>query len=241
MKRWTRTPLLLGLSLTCVLLLNPATEVQACMSGDPCSGCPSGCTCESDGSSTSCNCNNEQLAASPLPTIVNFLSPRRAQIIVRGYKTTHLQPTTDCVTALSPVEGIERVNSVTNHDSNTGQRFKEVTFFPAARPGQEVAALANEEGLPLGDQETWFGFRSKITGTVADDVANHFVINVTLKPGVSPEAFVQALRAQGVFATSSSTPDGVPNRGHHYFRRLSSMDVLTLFPERPEQPERQRP
>jgi hypothetical protein len=241
MKHWTRIPLLVGLSLTCAFLLNLPAEVQACMGNNPCSGCPSGCSCTTDGSSTTCDCSNQVFLASPLPTIVNFLGHRRAQIIVRGYKTTHLQPLTSCVTALSPVEGIERVNSVTNHDSTTGRRFKEVAFFPSERPGQEVALLANEEGMPLGDQESWFGFQSKITGTVADDVANHFVIDVTLKEGVSPEAFVQALRAQGVFATSSSTPDGVPNRGHHYFRRLASMDVLALYPKRPMPPQRRLP
>jgi hypothetical protein len=239
MNRWNRFLFLIGLSLAYVLLLGPAAEVEACMSNDGCSSCSEPC-CRSDGSSTYCGCDVEQSLAPP-PTIVNFLGSRHARITVPGYKTIHLEPATDCVTAMSPVEGIERVNAVTNHNSDTGHRFKEVTFSPAERPGRELALLADEEGLPLGGQGTWFGFKSKITGTVTDGLPNHFVIDVTLKEGVSPEDFIQALKTQGVFATSSSTPDGVPNPGHHYFRRLTAASMLVLFPQRPEKPERGRP
>jgi hypothetical protein len=238
MNRWNRLLFLVGLSLVYVLLLGPAAEVEACMTPSCEDVCGDGC-CIIRGSDIYC-CNIETLASSP-PVIVDFVGLRRARITVQGYKTTHLEPATDCVTALSPVEGIERVNAVTNHNSDTGHRFKEVTFSPAERPGRELALLAGEEGLPLGGQGTWFGFKSKITGTVADDLPNHFVIDVTLKEGVRPEDFIQALQTQGVFATSSSTPDGVPNPGHHFFRRLTAADVLVLFPQRPEKPEKGRP
>lgn len=240
MNRWNRLLFLVGLSFVSVLLLGPAAEVEACMTLTCQDVCGDDC-CRVSGSTITCGCGDLERLASFRPTIVNFLSARRARISVEGYKTTHLEPATDCVTALSPVEGIERVNAVTNHNSDTGQRFKEVTFSPAERPGRELALLAGEEGLPLGDRGTWFGFKSKITGTVEDNVPNHFVIDVTLKEGVSPEEFVQALQTQGVFATSSSTPDGVPNPGHHFFRRLTSADVLVLFPQRPEKPEKGRP
>lgn len=239
MNRWNRFLFLVGLSLVYVLLLATAAEVEACMTPS-CDLCGGTC-CHISGSDIYCGCDLDRATTPSPPTIVNFVSARRVRITVQGYKTTHLEPATDCVTAMSPVEGIERVNAVTNHNSDTGHRFKEVTFSPAERPGRELALLAGEEGLPLGGQGTWFGFKSKITGTVEDDLRNHFVIDVTLKEGVSPEDFIQALQTQGVFATSSSTPDGVPNPGHHFFRRLTAADVLVLFPPQREKPEKGRP
>jgi len=229
---WSRISLLIGLFLTLAFLLAPAKEVQACMAD--CSIC-SGCSCKASGGSVICDCNaNAAAQVVPSVTIVTFVSPRHVRLTIEGYKTTNLQPTTSCVTALSPVEGVERVNSITNYNSETDRRFKEVAFAPAETPGHELAALASEEGLPLGTGAPWFGFLSKITGNVNDNVANHFVVDLILKKDVRPDDFVQALRSQGMFATSSSTPDGVPNPGHHHFRRLSSSEVLVLYPERPK-------
>jgi hypothetical protein len=231
---WSRISLLIGLFLTLSFLLTPAKEVQACM-GD-CQECwDRGCSNCSirDGSVTCDNCEAAAQLATP-PTIVNFVSSTHVRLTIEGYKTTNLQPTTSCITAFSPVEGVERVNSITNYNSETDRRFKEVAFAPAERPGYELAALAGHEGLPLGTGAPWFGFLSKITGNVNDNVSNHFVVDLTLKKGVRPDDFVQALRSQGMFATSSSTADGVPNPGHHHFRRLNSSEVLVLFPERPK-------
>ena len=232
MKRWSRLSLLLGLFLALAFLLAPSSKVEACM-GD-CDVCwDEGCMyCSvSNGEVTCDGCNIENQIASP-PTVVRFLSPRHVRLTIEGYKTTKLQPTTSCVTALSPVEGVERVNSITNYNSDINRRFKEVAFSPAETPGRELAAIADAEGLGTG--EPWFGFVSKITGNVNDNVSNHFVVDLTLEKGVRPEEFVQALRSQGVFVTSSSSPDGVPDAGHQYFRRMDQTELLVLYPERPK-------
>jgi hypothetical protein len=239
-RRWSRIPLLIGLSLALAFLLAPLEKVEACM-GDCslCSGCSS---CYTEGGSvycSGCNQNNSTVLATP-DTIVSFVNPRHVRITVEGYKTTNLQPTTSCVTALSPIEGVERVNSIRNFNSDVNRPFQEVAFFPAETPGRELASIASAEGLPLGTGGNWFGFVSKITGTVNNNVSNHFVVDLTLKKGVQPEDFIRALRSQGVFVTSSSTPDGIPNAGHQYFRRLDATDLVVLYPERPEKPERSR-
>lgn len=235
-RRWSRISLLIGLFLALAFLLAPSSKVEACM-GD-CNICwANGCSyCYTDGGSTFCDgcIANEQLAAPP--TVVNFVSPRHVRLTIEGYKTTNLQPTTSCVTALSPIEGVERVNSITNYNSEVNRRFAEVTFSPAETPGRELASIAEEAGLGTG--APWSGFVSKITGTVRNNVFNHFVVDLTLEKGVRPEEFVQALRSQGVFVTSSSTPDGVPNAGHQYFRRMDKTELLVLYPDRqkPEKP-----
>lgn len=235
-RRWSRIPLLIGLFLALAFLLAPSSKVEACM-GD-CNFCwANGCSyCEVNGGSTYCSgCIAQDQIAAP-PTVVNFVSPRHVRLTIEGYKTTKLQPTTSCVTAFSPVEGVERVNSITNYNSDINRRFKEVTFSPAETPGRELAALANAEGFGNGDP--WFGFASKITGSINDNVANHFVVDLTLKKGVRPEEFIQALKSQGVFVTSSSSPDGVPDAGHQYFRRMDKTELLVLYPDRPEKPEK---
>ena len=66
-----------------------------------------------------------------------------------------------------------------------------------------------------------------------NNTPNHFVVDVTLKAGTDAEDLVRALRTQGVFVTSSSNRTGVPDRGHHYFRRLGAGEILVAFPGAP--------
>lgn len=237
-RNWPRIPLLIGLCLALAFLLTPAKEAQACMSDCQICwdfGC-NVCSVSTDRiSCTSCGGSNEQIAAPPV--LVNFVSPRHVRLTIEGYKTTNLQPTTSCVTAFSPVDGVERVNSIRNYNSDINRPFQEVAFAPAETPGREIATLAEQAGFG-GTGEPWFGFSSKITGTIVNNVSNHFVVDLTLKKGVRPEDFVQALKTQGVFVTSSSTPDGVPNEGHQYYRRMSNTELLVLYPNRPEKPEK---
>lgn len=231
-RRWSQIPLLIGLFLTLAFLLTPTQEAQACMSD--CQICwDFGCNvCSVSTDRISCtSCGGSQQITAP-PVVVNFINPRRVRLTIEGYKTTNLQPTTECITAFSPVDGVERVNSIRNYNSDVNRPFPEVTFSPAETPGREIAALAEQEGLGTGDP--WFGFSSEITGTVINNVSNHFVVDLTLKEGVRPEEFVQALRTQGVFVTSSSTPEGVPNAGHQYYRRMDKSELLVFYPNRPK-------
>lgn len=235
-RTWSRIPLLTGLFVALTFLLAPPKEVQACM-GD-CDFCWSlGCTyCETSPDRLYCSgCGNTEQIAAP-PTVVNFLSPRHVRLTIEGYKTTKLQPITSCITAFSPVEGVERVNSITNYNSDINRPFREVSFSAAETPGREIAALADQEGLGTG--EPWFGFVSKITGSVNNNVSNHFVVDLTLKKDVRPEEFLEALKTQGVFVTSSSTPDGVPDAGHQFYRKMNRTELIVIYPEQREKPEK---
>jgi hypothetical protein len=230
-----KTLFLVALALTCVTLFWGSTELRACMADCDicwqlgCSSCSVG-----DGGVTCSDCGARAIAAPA--TYVRFLSPTHARITVQGYKTTNLQPLNSCVTALSPVEGIDRVNSITNYDGTTGRPFQQITFSPTDKPGPEIAALAREQGVDLATEAAWAGFLSRITGTVHNNTPNFFVIDVTLKEGVAVDQFVESLRSQGVFATSSSTPDGIPNPGHQFFRRFGRGEIFVLFPQREGDP-----
>ncbi len=222
------------LVLTCfvALLLAAPTPSRACM-GD-CNTCwAAGCrVCQVSGSSircTDCGHVDQLTAVRTPPTIVRFVTPRRALITVQGYKSTRLQTTTSCVVALSPVDGVERVNSVTNLESDRGRNLP-VTFASALTPGLSLADLAIEKGFGSGDR-AWNGFLSNITGEVADNTPLHFVIDVTLSRGTSQEEFLANLRTQGVFVTSSSSPLGVPDEGHQYYRKLGATDLVVVYPE----------
>jgi len=229
-KSWAFGRILIPLVFIVAILLS-TSAVQACM-GD-CSAC-SGCsTCIVSGGSVECSgCGGQQQLANPVvtpPTIVNFVTSRRVLITVQGYKSTKLQSTTSCVVALSPVDGVQKVNSVTNLFSASGKPLP-VTFAGSVTPGLSLADIALEKGLTDNDK-AWNGFVSNITGTVADNTPIHFVLDLTLKSGISQEQFLANLRDQGVFVTSSSTRDGIPDAGHQYFRRLASTDLIVVYPE----------
>ncbi len=230
-KSWAFGQILVPLVFIAAILVSTPAAV-ACM-GD-CNICwYFGCNvCTVSGGNTSCtDCGHaEQLTqvVTP-PTLVNFVGPRRVLITVQGYKSTNLQSITSCVVALSPIDGVQKVNSVTNLFSASGKRLP-VTFGESVVPGLSLADIALEKGLADNDK-AWNGFISNITGTVADNTPIHFVIDLTLKPGTSQEQFLANLRAQGVFVTSSSTRDGFPDVGHQYFRRLAATDLVVVYPE----------
>lgn len=218
------------------LLLGSALDVQACMVPDPppgCEICSSEQCCITDGSSTTCYNCEEQLQGTTIespPTILNFLSNRRVLITLSGYKTTNLQPTNSCVVAISPVPGLGRVNSVKNADSRTGKPFAEVSFIRADAPGRAIVPIARERGFSPVSGAPWHGFVSRIVGEVPSGVPNHFVIDVTLEEGTDLAAFVQALEAQGIFATGPALSGGTPDEGHQYFRRIGRSEIMVLFP-----------
>lgn len=206
-----------------------APDAQACMTDD-CSICwANGCNfCESGPGGTTCSDCEAQIQ-SFLPaytTEVRF--PRAGQVTIKvpDYTTTHLEPATSCVTALSPMAGVQSVDRVVNHDGRSGRPFEEVTFFSSPGPANAIAELAKQEGLADDVPGAWFPFQSHITGSVQDGVPNFFVIHLTLEPGVTAEEFLRTLKRGGYFLTSSSDTRGVPTDDHFSFRRIGAGDIV---------------
>lgn len=220
------------------LLFAPAAE--ACMTYD-CSSCCSGCSsCFCDSGSGYCECNvTIQGAVVDRSSVeVIFNTPRSVSVVLPTYSTTHLQPATTCVTALSPVSGVASVDAVINFDGRTGLPFEEVSFYRSHGPDGAIAQLAAEQGVIDRPDRPWYAFQSHITGSVRDGVPNYFVVNLTLEPGVTKRRFLKALRQEGLFLTSSSDAEGIPTPHHNTFRRLGANEIVVtdLGREKPERP-----
>lgn len=225
----TKSLKILTASLFTVVFLAAAQDARACMVDD-CSICwANDCqACELWGGGVTCyNCGAQIQSFVPaFTTEVRFPRVGQATIKVPSYTTTHLEPTTSCVTALSPMTGVAQVDRVVNHDGRTGLPFDEVSFFSSPGPANAIARLAEKEGLPLDARGEWFPFQSHITGSVRDGVPNYFVIHLTLEPGVTEEQFLRTLTRGGYFLTSSSDANGVPTSDHFSFRRLGAGDIF---------------
>lgn len=220
----------------------PAAE--ACMVFS-CSDCCEGCEmCYCDSGDGYCNCSGYGEALMDRSDVeVVFTTPRTVSVILPTYSTTHLQPATQCVTALSPVSGVQSVDAVVNFDGRTGLPFQEVTFFRSHGPGDAIAKLAAETGAIDRQGEAWYAFQSHITGTVRDGVPNYFVVSLTLEPGVTKQKFLRALRKEGLFLTSSSDASGVPTSHHSTFRRVGENEIRVTDArgEAPRRPATGRP
>lgn len=221
----TRRFLVLSVLVAAVLMAAPAAH--ACM-GDLC--------CWTDGREIICfpclQADSDSLEAEgftrvPFQTHVEFTSPTTAQITIEDYATTQLEPTNECITAFSPIQGVEDVAAITNYDGRTLSPFDEVTFSTSEIASREAGLAAFEDGFS-NTQEPWHGFLSNITGTVSDGVLNYFVIDVELAKGVSPFAFLRSLE-DGTFITGSST-GGIPDDGHLHYRQLSDTEIFVKFP-----------
>ncbi|MEM7050745.1 MAG: hypothetical protein AAF604_13850 [Acidobacteriota bacterium] len=174
-------------------------------------------------------CINETI---PTATIM-FPESGKAMISITGYETTDVEPNNSCIVALPPVDGVLAVETVVNYDSTTGQPFDWVDFGAAKIPGRELARLAEDQGL-VPDDTSWHGFLTRVTASIEAGTPNHFILEVTLDPRVSPWDFVQALRSDGIFATSSSDAIGNPTSDHNHFVHVSSLELVVIFP--PVQP-----
>lgn len=228
-----RQPLWLVLSLLLLVALFQPAGARACMESWCCWNCHCGGGPVGPHCCDLCEpCANSALfdedVVYPGRTLISFAGPSRALVLLQGYSTTRLQPLTSCITALSPVSGIKDVGTIVNYNSVTGRPFAEVSFYPSLVPSIEAPNLAAHIGLLPAPDKLWFGFQSKITGTVRDGVPNHFLIEVILEKGVSHEAFVANLKREGIFLTSSSDANGVPSEDHNYFKRISATEVLVV-------------
>jgi hypothetical protein len=217
----------LALTFICGMMIWGApAELHACMADCGfCSGCQ---TCDVEGGTITCTgCSGSSSSSFKPPTVLQVLSPTHARLILKGYKTTNLQPLNACVTALSPVEGIERVNSVVNYNGLTQRPFDQITFSPLDATGPEIAKLAEQQGVIHADT-AWSGFLSDITGEVNNNTPNYFIVDLTLDRNVAIDDLVASLKSQGVFVTSSSTHEGLPNPGHQFFRRLGDAGIVVV-------------
>lgn len=221
--------LLIGLCLAVGLLLVASAPMFACMSNNGCSICPAGCSCTSTSSSTTCNCSGgiDYVLEGPRTNVL-FLDANEVRVTVQGYDTTQLNPLTNCVTAFPPLGTVASVDSVVNYDGRTGEPFEEVTFYRSEVPSATVGSFAQEEGLAAND-EPWHTFQSLITGTVEDGIPNYFVIDLTLREGVSRLEFLDELKTHGLFLTSGSDEAGTPNH-HPYFRQIGDGPITAGQP-----------
>ncbi|MEM7050744.1 MAG: hypothetical protein AAF604_13845 [Acidobacteriota bacterium] len=162
-------------------------------------------------------------------TTVNFVEPGKAQISFKGYETTEVEPNDSCIVALPPVDGLLAVNRVINYDTATGEPLSWVDFRSSKTPGREIADIAEDLGL-AADDTNWHGFLTRVTASVEAGSPNHFVLDVTLDPDVTPWEFVQSLREDGVWATSSSDALGNPTPDHNHFLRVADTELVVTFP-----------
>jgi hypothetical protein len=218
---------LLTLSLfTAVLLLMPVNQAQACM-GCPCGAILGWCLpcipdyVTADGSK----------ADITDPIEITFPERGRALIKMPGYLTTHLQIGQQCVVGFPPSDGVEKINSVINFNSRLQKPFEEVTFTADEAAGLAVADYMSAT-FDIGNGERWSALVSSITGDVVDGVPNHFVIDVSLKEGVSEHDFVTILMKEGIFLTAASQ-DGVPHGGedggHVFLKRFSDYQMIVKY------------
>ncbi|MEM7483361.1 MAG: hypothetical protein AAF481_19530 [Acidobacteriota bacterium] len=172
------------------------------------------------------NCNNGE---DSLATLVTFPEPGKALITFTGYETTDVEPNNSCIVALPPVDGVLAVRTVVNHDSGTGEPLGWVDFAPSKVPGRELARLAEDLDL-APDASPWHGFLTRVTADIDAGDPNHFVIEVTLDPNRSIFEFLDSLRRDGIWATSSSDALGNPTPDHNHFERISEMELIVVFP-----------
>ncbi|MEM7050743.1 MAG: hypothetical protein AAF604_13840 [Acidobacteriota bacterium] len=162
-------------------------------------------------------------------TTVEFDGPNKAKIVFKGYETTEVDPNDSCIVALPPVEGLLAVTRVINYDTASGEPLSWVDFRSAKTPGREIADLAEDLGL-AADDTNWHGYLTRVTASIDAGASNHFVLDVTLDPEVSPWDFVQALRKDGVWATSSSDALGNPTPDHNHFVRVAETRLVVVLP-----------
>jgi hypothetical protein len=169
-------------------------------------------------------CGVESVQVQKHKTFVEFLAADEVRLTLEGYSTTHLDPLNECLTAVPQLESVENLTEVVNHDGRTKLPFEEVTFVPSKEAGIVAGVLAYEHG-EAGDNAPWFGFESRITGVVADGVPNSFTLDLKLKPGVSPTAFLRELRGEGTFVTGATG-----EHPHLFFRAFRNTDIFVEYP-----------
>jgi hypothetical protein len=163
---------------------------------------------------------------------VSFPEADRAVLYIPGFRASHFTPGHACFTALSPVDGIVGVSEVINFEAASDLPFSEVSFFADDFPAPAVTEMTQGMDTPVKGSGLWHTFVSDITGSVADGVANYFMVEVGLAEGVTPAQFVENLRNEGVFLTGSSDAQGVPDpvHGHVFVTRFGDFPMVVNYP-----------
>lgn len=216
--------MLIGLAVgLAVLCMVPSAE--ACMT----SGCE--CTVISE-CGTYCGpcpppfivCN--VLETTTTQTLVEFIAHDKVRLTLEGYTTTQLSPLNECLTAVPQMDSVKGLTAVVNYDGRNQLPFEEVSFVPSEDAGIEAGLMAYEHGH-ADTNEPWLGFESRIVGEVADGVPNHFTLDLELRQGVSPFAFLKELEEHGTFVTGAS---GKQSDGHLYFRNFGDTEIFVEYP-----------
>lgn len=218
-----------------ILLLGQAGPVQACN--------PNCCW------DTSCSCCNpavceNNLASGLLPageTQVTFLSPHRALIEVQAYSTMEMESESECAVAFPEIDGIERIERVTMVDAATGAPlagYRE--WVPNDLAGNDFAQLASQAGLTPARPKRWQGFVTTISPGLTSGIRHSFLLEVTLKRGVTLNRLISALRSEGVMANGSANFDGSLDLHHYYLRRLGDGDIHFTLPGHEQREDRER-
>lgn len=215
-----------------------APVAEACMVRP----CPIGCSflgvcfCPTPEAVVTGGFPDQAVVTEPGTTTLTFIDETHVRVRVAGYATTNITDISECVVAVSPISGIESVDRITNLNSETFEQLAGVSFYPSDRPATAVSKLALDTGVPMESTSPWFSFESHITGSIPEGVPNHFDIEVTLQDGVTALDFINAVRSQGFFLTSSAH-DGVPSTGHQDFFPMGDGGLVIEIAD-PASPER---
>ena len=204
--------------------LRPA---QACMTPVDCYLMPDGtiiCFGSSSGSLSG--------MAQPGDITVTMLGNRRALIKVGNYVTPQMSQTYDCSVAFAPVPGIERVDRVTLVNSRTGRRLPNYSFVPNGAANSQYVKIMDDLGMTAAPAETWQGFSTEVLNGSRGGIVHSFLLEVTLKAGVTPAQLYQAIREHGMLTNGSANPDGSLDFGHYHLRSMAT-GGLTLIAPRP--------
>jgi len=175
--------------------------------------------------------------AYPGDVTVTMLPHHRALIRIGNYVTPKMGVTYDCSVAFAPIPGIERVNRVTLVNSKTGRPLPNYSFVPNSAANSEYVQLLNELGITT-PTEGWQGFSTEVLNGSRGGIVHYFLLEATLKEGVTPEQLYRAIREHGMLANGSANPDGTLNFGHYHLRSLG-IGGLTLIAPRAEVGSRQ--
>lgn len=177
-------------------------------------------------------------------TFVRVLSPTQAVIEIASYTTPNMSNTYACSIALTPVDGIARIDRVSMVSLDSGNTLTGAigpyNWVPTQAPNAEFAQLLKEAGVSMAEQG-WQGFFSEVPGGSQGGVAHAFRFEVTLVPGTNPLKLVKALRSQGLLANGSANFDGTLDYGHYHFRKVGDGDVHLVIPGRGPRSIQQRP
>src|SRR5918992_1331852 len=214
----------LGLALVALVALFAAQDqASACscycdeychMLGDCCSWCAGGAA----------------VSSGPAEISVSPLGAHGARIKVSGLQTMAMSGGFDCSAALGNISGIQRVNSVTLVNARTGRPIYK--FGREELAAQSFDELATDLGRG-GANTKWLGFHTRKERAVAGEIPSQFVIDVTLKRGVSFLKFANDLRDRGMLGGGSAHADGSLDLHHFFLRDLKAFDFLITVPSTP--------